>query len=79
LIPSDDPKSRVWGVAYKIRDEDISQVTKHLDFREKNGYSKKNVTFFPNNEISKPFALTLYIATEENVSYAGELQKMMQV
>ncbi|KAG6464564.1 putative glutathione-specific gamma-glutamylcyclotransferase 2 [Manduca sexta] len=70
LIPSED-SSTVWGVAYKIRTEDIEQVTKHLDFREKNGYSKQTVTFYPKDTKHEPFDLTLYVATEENDSYAG--------
>lgn len=71
LIPSKFPNSTVWGVAYRIRAEDIDEVTKHLDFREKNGYSKKTVTFHPNNSEYLPFPLTLYVAVEENESYAG--------
>uniref|UniRef100_A0A2A4K0D7 glutathione-specific gamma-glutamylcyclotransferase n=1 Tax=Heliothis virescens TaxID=7102 RepID=A0A2A4K0D7_HELVI len=71
LVQSDDPNSKVWGVAYKIRTEDVAQVTKHLDFREKNGYVKKSITFHPTDSL-EPFQLTLYVATEENESYAGE-------
>lgn len=71
LVPSDDLNSTVWGVAYKIRTEDIDQVTQHLDFREKNGYSKKTVTFHPKDQSCESFTLTLYVATKENVSYAG--------
>ncbi|XP_059058775.1 putative glutathione-specific gamma-glutamylcyclotransferase 2 [Achroia grisella] len=71
LIPSKDINSNVWGVAYKIRAQDIEQVTNHLDFREKNGYSKKIVKFFPKDKNLEPFDLTLYVATEENESYAG--------
>ncbi|CAB3256956.1 unnamed protein product, partial [Arctia plantaginis] len=70
LIQSSDADSRVWGVAYKIKTEDINEVTKHLDFREKNGYSKKTVTFHPQDVNHKPFELTLYVATEENESFA---------
>lgn len=66
-----DPDCAVWGVAYKIKAEDIDQVTKHLDFREKNGYSKKSVTFYPKDKRHEPFILTLYVATEENESFAG--------
>ncbi|KOB75547.1 putative potassium antiporter CHAC-1 [Operophtera brumata] len=40
LIPSADSISEVWGVAYKIREQDIEEVTDHLDFREKNGTSQ---------------------------------------
>ncbi|KAG7309158.1 hypothetical protein JYU34_005080 [Plutella xylostella] len=71
LIPSDKLDSQVWGVAYKIREEDIKKVTEHLDFREKNGYSKKTVTFYPRDTQNQPFEITLYLATEENESYAG--------
>ncbi|XP_053615281.1 putative glutathione-specific gamma-glutamylcyclotransferase 2 [Plodia interpunctella] len=71
LVPSSDHNSKVWGVAYKIREDDIEQVTKHLDFREKNGYSKETVIFHPKDEQVEPFKLTLYVATEENESYAG--------
>ncbi|XP_045454515.1 putative glutathione-specific gamma-glutamylcyclotransferase 2 [Melitaea cinxia] len=71
LIPSEDPCSKVWGVAYKIGEEDKEQVTNHLDYREKNGYSKKTVTFHPKDESLDPFSLTLYVATKDNESYAG--------
>ncbi|KAM3956470.1 putative glutathione-specific gamma-glutamylcyclotransferase 2 [Aphomia sociella] len=71
LVPSHDADSIVWGVAYKIRSKDIEQVTNHLDFREKNGYSKKTVTFHPKDNSVEPFELTLYVATEDNQSYAG--------
>ncbi|XP_026761538.1 putative glutathione-specific gamma-glutamylcyclotransferase 2 [Galleria mellonella] len=71
LIPSEDTNSKVWGIAYKIRTKDIEEVTKHLDFREKNGYSKKMVMFHPADKNLEPFELTLYVATEENESYAG--------
>ncbi|KAJ0172293.1 hypothetical protein K1T71_012266 [Dendrolimus kikuchii] len=71
LIPSSDQDSVVWGVAYKIRNEDTEEVTKHLDFREKNGYEKKNVIFHPKDQDVQPFSLTLYVATEDNESFAG--------
>lgn len=61
----------VWGVAYKIRKEDIEEVTKHLDFREKNGYEKKTVIFHPKDQDLHPLSLTLYVATENNKSFAG--------
>ncbi|XP_041982787.1 putative glutathione-specific gamma-glutamylcyclotransferase 2 [Aricia agestis] len=70
LIRSVDPNSAVWGVAYKIRDEDVEEVTQHLDYREKNGYSKKDVMFYPKDK-SVPFSLTIYVATQDNESYAG--------
>lgn len=71
LIPSDNANATVWGVAYKIKDSDIEAVTNHLDFREKNGYVKKSTTFYPKDNTETPFSLTLYVATEENESFAG--------
>lgn len=73
LLPSDDSSTKVWGVAYKIKTEDIQKVTEHLDFREKNGYSKKLVIFYPQDESYEPFELMVYMATVENESYAGNL------
>ncbi|GBP82127.1 Putative glutathione-specific gamma-glutamylcyclotransferase 2 [Eumeta japonica] len=71
LIPSNDAKSKVWGIAYKIPNEHINEVTSHLDFREKNGYSKQIVTFHPADKSIQPFSLIIYVATEENESFAG--------
>ncbi|CAF4916113.1 unnamed protein product [Pieris macdunnoughi] len=71
LIPSKEPNAEVWGVAYKIASQDIESVTKHLDYREKNGYSKKTVTFYPKDIKIEPFEITLYVATKENESFAG--------
>lgn len=75
LIPSDDTESKVFGMAYKIPANKTEQVWKHLDFREKNGYERHYVTFFPLNENecdvlpSKP--IVIYVATHENESFAG--------
>lgn len=73
LVPSDGLDDAVWGVAYKIKQEDIKQVTQHLDYREKNGYTRETVVFYPQDPELKPFSITLYIATEDNESYAGKL------
>lgn len=73
LIPAEKDK-RVFGMAYEIEDT----VMSHLDFREKNGYERFNVQFFPledhqdkATQHSDPFDLTVYVATESNVSFAG--------
>lgn len=34
LVPAEE-NSRVYGIAYKIKDSDIEQVVGHLDYREK--------------------------------------------
>ncbi|XP_020290791.1 putative glutathione-specific gamma-glutamylcyclotransferase 2 isoform X2 [Pseudomyrmex gracilis] len=49
LLASTNPNDEVWGVAYKISSENIDNVVNHLDFREKGGYKKKTVLFYPYN------------------------------
>jgi len=47
LLASTNPDDEVWGLAYKISSENIDNVVNHLDFREKGGYKKKTVLFYP--------------------------------
>ncbi|CAK9831967.1 Putative glutathione-specific gamma-glutamylcyclotransferase 2 [Anthophora retusa] len=47
LLSSNNPNDEVWGVAYKISPQNIDKVVKHLDYREKGGYERKNVLFYP--------------------------------
>ncbi|XP_074097026.1 putative glutathione-specific gamma-glutamylcyclotransferase 2 [Cotesia typhae] len=49
LLASNNPDDQVWGVAYKIATENIDSVVNHLDFREKGGYERKTVLFYPCN------------------------------
>lgn len=45
----------------------------HLDFREKNGYTKVNVQFYPVGNVEQsPFFLVIYLGEETNEHYAGE-------
>lgn len=72
LIPGDE-NDTVWGTAYEIYEEDIEVVSNHLDFREKNGYTKLSVKFYPNLDSDlDPFELIIYVATSDNVSFAGK-------
>ncbi|XP_071453031.1 putative glutathione-specific gamma-glutamylcyclotransferase 2 [Hetaerina americana] len=88
LLPTDDPEARVWGVAYKINECDVDTVSKNLDYREKDGYVKVTITFFPvmcldlsesdqcltaqPQELPKPFQMSVYIGNENNCFFAGE-------
>lgn len=47
LLAATNPDDEVWGLAYKISSENIENVVNHLDFREKGGYIKKTVLFYP--------------------------------
>lgn len=83
LIPSDDLESRVWGIAYKINSADVDKVSQHLDYREKNGYTKSLVTFYPHDsekDVMEPFKLTIYVATQDNEAFAGpaSIQRIAQ-
>ncbi|XP_054724661.1 putative glutathione-specific gamma-glutamylcyclotransferase 2 isoform X2 [Uloborus diversus] len=62
---------RVYGVAYKIAEENVSEVTRYLDFREKDGYQQREVTFYPCKEYLKPIELTIYIGDISNPFYLG--------
>lgn len=76
LVPSDDENSVVYGIAYKIAKEKRQEVIEHLDFREKNGYERYLVPFYPldttNQSNCDPIQnIVIYVANKENDSYAG--------
>ncbi|CAM1311349.1 CHAC2 (predicted) [Pycnogonum litorale] len=72
LIPSNDTEEKVYGIAYKIAEEDIENVRKHLDYREKNGYEIIDVIFYPTDETAREsFHLQLYIGHRSNPFYLG--------
>ncbi|XP_043497815.1 putative glutathione-specific gamma-glutamylcyclotransferase 2 isoform X1 [Polistes fuscatus] len=52
LLPSDNPNDEVWGLAYKISGENVDNVVAHLDFREKGGYERNTVLFYPYASLS---------------------------
>lgn len=62
-------------MAYKIPADKTDQVLKHLDFREKNGYERHYVEFFPldRNEVADAPAerIIIYVASHDNESFAG--------
>lgn len=72
LIPA-QANDRVYGVAYRVAAKDKDPVLKHLDFREKNGYKRCSVPFhvFPEEPTRKMIDLVIYIATNDNESWAG--------
>ncbi|XP_076360478.1 putative glutathione-specific gamma-glutamylcyclotransferase 2 isoform X2 [Tachypleus tridentatus] len=71
LVPSYKPDACVWGVAYKIASSDIETVRTHLDYREKGGYKKINVTFYPKEEEISPIELTIYVGYQDNPFFLG--------
>ncbi|KAK4872072.1 hypothetical protein RN001_016196 [Aquatica leii] len=71
LVPNNEELC-VWGVAYKIKETDVEKVMDHLDYREKGGYQRTKVLFFPFSIYEKPFDITIYVGTKDNKNYAGE-------
>lgn len=80
LLPSSDPNSLVWGVAYRIAAQDREDVIKHLDFREKNGYERHATHFYPyspdHGTSFSPQDIVVYVATEQNDSYVGHINDL---
>lgn len=61
---------RVWGVAYRIQHDKVSEVKDYLDIREINGYTIQYTPFHPAD--GTPSIRTLvYIGTPENPQFAG--------
>lgn len=71
LVPS-NKDSQVWGVAYKIREEDVKKGVDHLDHREKGGYKPMQVPFHPKSIEGERFLITIYVGETNNLNYAGE-------
>jgi len=62
-----------WGMAYRIASDDRDEVTSHLNYREKDGYSVATVDVYADEHANVPLiqgAIT-YIATPCNSSYLG--------
>lgn len=49
----------------------MENVINHLDYREKGGYERTEVTFFPQNG-SDSFQLIVYYGASDNFQFAGE-------
>ncbi|KFB43901.1 hypothetical protein ZHAS_00011724 [Anopheles sinensis] len=62
-------------MGYRIASKDKQQVLQHLDHREKNGYERHSVKFYPfpwsQQQLNDPQPILLYVATQDNPSFAG--------
>lgn len=83
LIPSDDERAIVYGVAYKIPKDKQKEVIEHLDYREKNGYERCSVPFYPlgreEGGDDSMENIVIYVATKDNVSYAGHKNDLNEI
>lgn len=74
LLVSENSEDEVWGCAYQIADKNIQSVTEHLDQRERGGYERVDVLFYPFDDLlnkENPFYLSIYIGHENNPNYSG--------
>uniref|UniRef100_A0A2M4AYL2 glutathione-specific gamma-glutamylcyclotransferase n=1 Tax=Anopheles triannulatus TaxID=58253 RepID=A0A2M4AYL2_9DIPT len=83
LIHSENPESRVWGMGYRIAGNEKAEVLQHLDHREKNGYERHRVQFYPYpwsaEQLNDPQPILLYVATHDNPSFAGLHDTLEQI
>lgn len=56
-------------MGYKIAPQKVEEVIAHLDFREKNGYSRFETFFYPIDDTPKPKSTIVYVADESNPSW----------
>ncbi|KAG9238317.1 putative cation transport regulator-like protein 2 [Amylocarpus encephaloides] len=66
---SNDP-DKVWGTAYRIEAEKVTQVKDYLDIREINGYTVHYTKFYPADGSSTINTL-VYIGTPDNDQFMG--------
>uniref|UniRef100_UPI00358EEB7A glutathione-specific gamma-glutamylcyclotransferase 2 isoform X1 n=2 Tax=Myxine glutinosa TaxID=7769 RepID=UPI00358EEB7A len=71
----ENTESCVYGVAYKIPDGSVEVVGAHLDVREKGGYRREYLSFYPNLSDdaaeSPPLDVMVYIGSSANPNYLG--------
>ncbi|KAK5990584.1 Glutathione-specific gamma-glutamylcyclotransferase [Cladobotryum mycophilum] len=66
----DSAPDKVWGVAYRIHPEHVTEVKEYLDIREINGYSIHYTPFYPADG-SSPIRTLVYIGTPDNEQFVG--------
>lgn len=60
------PGSRVYGVAYEFRVDQVEKLFEYLNFREKCGYSLNEVHFEPTETDAARLPTICYYANEQN-------------
>lgn len=69
----DDADAEVWGVAYELPADREEMVLQQLDYRERDGYSRQPVAFYPKDDEASSFEVHVYVAdnVKENPDYLG--------
>ncbi|XP_058449579.1 putative glutathione-specific gamma-glutamylcyclotransferase 2 [Malaya genurostris] len=83
LIHSNDAEAKVWGMGYRIGKSNVTAVLSHLDYREKNGYDRHRLLFYlyppSDTQTNEPKNILLYLAKQENPSYAGQHDSLEKI
>ena len=71
-----DAQSVCWGLAYQVAGDSLESIFSYLDYREKGGFSRHQVDFYPKTapaDASAPSVTTaaVYIARDDNPHYLG--------
>ena len=76
----------VWGMVYRIADDQVDEVTAHLDFREKNGYAIDYVKVYAPPVLASTAvdtdgfevldSVAVYIANHDNEAFLGPAPSM---
>ena len=68
----EQPHSICEGVAYLVDSSVLAETFENLDYREKNGYSRHEVTLHTHNNSEATLDGVVYIAVPGNFAYLGE-------
>ncbi|GAW18175.1 hypothetical protein ANO14919_076490 [Xylariales sp. No.14919] len=66
----DSAPEKVWGTAYRIKAQHVTEVANYLDIREINGYTIHYTPFHPADG-SAPIRTLVYIGTPDNDQFVG--------
>lgn len=66
------PHECCWGTAYNLHQDSLTEVVEHLDFRERGGYVRHDVTIQLVGRRATNVSGFVYIATKDNENFAGE-------
>ena len=67
---NENEKATVLGMAYEIAEENCDETFKYLDFREKCGYTKYELKFYPLKSNNEEITCICYYADDRNNYYS---------